>query len=184
MLENGLLSIPGKRCRVLHVAPTEQALRELFESKGNYTAGDLNAPSYKDCGVLSVDLTNLSNFDSFDLIYASHVLEHIDDDKLVFDQMYEHIDPGGEAWILVPLRNGTTKDGQIDMSPSEREREFGQWDHVRLYGRDIVDRLSLAGFSVRTIDPRTIHTDIKEKHGFDLGDVVFVAKKNNDSVYP
>jgi Methyltransferase domain len=32
--------------------------------------------------------------------------------------------------------------------PEDRLREFGQEDHVRLYGRDFADRLTAAGFEV------------------------------------
>ena len=32
--------------------------------------------------------------------------------------------------------------------PAERERVFGQHDHVRLYGPDFEDRLAAAGFKV------------------------------------
>ena len=36
-------------------------------------------------------------------------------------------------------------------SPEERERAYGQHDHLRLYGRDFGDRLRSVGFDVEVI---------------------------------
>jgi hypothetical protein len=40
--------------------------------------------------------------------------------------------------------------------PAERERRFGQQDHVRFYGRDIVDRLAEPGLRVEAIRADTL----------------------------
>jgi hypothetical protein len=48
---------------------------------------------------------------------------------------------------------GTDEDPTI-ADPDERNRRFGQWDHVRLYGKDdFLARLSEAGFEVSTFSP-------------------------------
>ena len=57
-----------------------------------------------------------------------------------------------DVWALRQLpvdlnRNDTFEDPHI-VSPSERERMFGQWDHVRVYGHDFTDRVAKAGFKV------------------------------------
>ena len=45
----------------------------------------------------------------------------------------------------------TTDEDPSVTDPQERFRRFGQTDHVRLYGRDYMDRLREAGFIV-TVD--------------------------------
>ncbi len=45
----------------------------------------------------------------------------------------------------------TREDARV-VAPAERERMFGQSDHVRLYGRDYPERLQRAGFAVRVFD--------------------------------
>jgi hypothetical protein len=58
--------------------------------------------------------------------------------------------PGGWAILQVPIAlvpESTDEDPTV-VDPDEREARFGQYDHVRLYGRDYVARLERAGFSV------------------------------------
>jgi len=76
-----------------------------------------------------------------DLFYASHVMEHVPDDALVMRNILAALRPGGEAWLVVPLWDKSSVDGPADLSGRERERRFGQWDHVRQYGLDFADRL-------------------------------------------
>jgi hypothetical protein len=37
------------------------------------------------------------------------------------------------------------------VTPAERERVFGQHDHVRIYGRDLPGRWTAAGFDVEDL---------------------------------
>ena len=54
--------------------------------------------------------------------------------------------------MQVPIiRDKTFEDFSIT-KPEDRERVFGQWDHVRVYGKDYKDRLEKAGFKVRVDD--------------------------------
>ena len=39
----------------------------------------------------------------FDLIFSSHVLEHIEDDKKVLSNFYTSLNPDGKLFIIVPL---------------------------------------------------------------------------------
>jgi hypothetical protein len=57
---------------------------------------------------------------------------------------------GGWAILQVPISTAdeTFEDPTIT-TPEERERAFGQFDHVRRYGADYKDRLEDAGFSVQ-----------------------------------
>lgn len=80
---------------------------------------------------------------------CSHVLEHVNDDRQAMRELYRVLAPGGTAILLVPMSSrATTYEDPSITDPQERIRHFGQFDHVRLYGRDYADRLAGAGFNV------------------------------------
>ena len=93
---------------------------------------------------------------SFDIIFCSHVLEHIPDDRLAMRELYRVLKPNGFAILQVPIKdvfNGrviekTYEDFSIT-TPEGKEKAFGQNDHVRVYGRDFKERVSSVGFQVK-----------------------------------
>ena len=104
------------------------------------------------------DITGTSFEDNrFDIIFCSHVLEHIEDDHKAMWELHRILSPRGFAILLVPIKD-FFKGKKIDKTfedfsirnPKEREEVFGQRDHVRIYGRDYEDRLRSAGFHVTT----------------------------------
>lgn len=98
-----------------------------------------------------LDLTKLALPDnSWDVMIVYHILEHIPDDAAAMREMYRVLKPGGWAVVQVPTREqpDTHQDPSIDTA-EERQREYGNADHVRYYGwKDFSDRLERAGFQV------------------------------------
>ncbi len=144
----------GKNYNVLHIAP-EEAFTHVFQSCPgiNYTCGDIDTERYPFCrNRVYVDLTEIPFADErFDLIIVSHVMEHIPDDAKALGEIYRVLKPGGEAILQVPISwksDSTFEDFSIT-SEEERERVFGQKDHVRIYGADYTQRIKQAGFSVK-----------------------------------
>lgn len=147
--------IPAKsKLKVLHFAP-EKILTKLFKSFSNieYLSADLDPTK----AMVKEDITNISFADaSFDILFCAHVLEHIPDDLKAMRELHRILKPDGFAVLQVPVKdefNGrmidkTYEDFSITL-PQEREKAFGQHDHVRVYGRDFKDRLEQAGFHVR-----------------------------------
>jgi SAM-dependent methyltransferase len=173
--ESGLLHLPGKGGRILHMAPSEQSLVALFSASGaEHVRADIYPASYPGQDVRRIDLCDFpATGESFDLIYASHVLEHILDDGLAMRNIRANLTPTGEAWIIVPLHDRPTEDGGPDLSGRERERRFGQWDHVRFYGEDIALRLQLAGFAVERFTPTYLAADVRERQGLADADTLW-----------
>lgn len=103
---------------------------------------------------MQADVTKLPFEDnSFDLILCAHVLEHVPNDRDAIAELYRVLRPGGKAVIQVPpspLRE-TFEDSTVT-TPEERERVFGQYDHVRICGADYPLRLEAAGFNVAEED--------------------------------
>ncbi|HEX2086096.1 MAG TPA: methyltransferase domain-containing protein [Solirubrobacteraceae bacterium] len=140
---------------VLHVAP-EPAFRERLLADGNvtYVGGDLD-PRNLGGGLERVDVTGIEYPDDhFDRVIVNHVLEHVPDDMKALRQILRVLRPGGRLITQHPVdyeRETTYEDPSIT-SEEERERHFGQHDHVRVYGRDFEDRLRAAGFDVTVVD--------------------------------
>ena len=102
-----------------------------------------------------MDITRLRFEDSrFDAIICLHVLEHVPDDRAAMAELFRVLKPGGWAILETPLDldMAETEEDPSVVSPRERERLYGQPDHVRRYGRDLLDRLAEAGFAAR-LDP-------------------------------
>ena len=88
------------------------------------------------------------------MILCSHVLEHVVDDRKAMRELHRVLHPSGWALIVVPIasrRDETFEDPAV-LTPADRERVFGQADHVRIYGRDFKARLEEAGFTVSVED--------------------------------
>ncbi len=135
--------------RVLHFAP-ENVLTKLFRAYPNvdYLSADLAAGS----AMQQADLMQLQFGDNaFDVIFCAHVLEHVPSDLQAMRELRRVLRPGGFAILQVPIHTDraiTFEDEKI-VDPAERERVFGQRDHVRIYGTDYAERLRTAGFTVR-----------------------------------
>lgn len=137
--------------KVLHVAP-EQAFYHRFKkySHLDYTTVDLHSP----LADVKVDLCHLPfNDNTFDVIFCNHVLEHIPNDIQALHQLYRVLKPGGWGIFQVPqdLKRDKTFEDNTITDKKERARIFGQYDHVRIYGRDYFDRLSSVGFTVEAV---------------------------------
>jgi SAM-dependent methyltransferase len=140
------------RLEVLHFAP-ELGLQRRLEAapKVTYHSADLTmkraAEHFDICAIPYPD-------DTFDVILCSHVLEHVPDDRKAMSELFRVMKPGGWGLIEVPYqrdRKETFEDPGMT-SDADRERLFGQWDHVRRYGIDYFDRLRAAGFEVTRHD--------------------------------
>lgn len=141
-----------KKHKVLHFAP-EQAFYKRFRRLKNleYTTTDLNSP-LADVKADICDLPFASN--EYDIIFCNHVLEHIPDDTKAMQELLRVLKPGGMAILQIPQdlsRDITFEDNSIT-DPKERAKIFGQYDHVRVYGKDYFDKLRSIGFKVEEVD--------------------------------
>ncbi|MDA7693491.1 class I SAM-dependent methyltransferase [Flavobacteriaceae bacterium] len=138
--------------KVLHVAP-EQVFYQKFKSFSHwkYTTTDLHSP----LADVKADICALPFEDnSYDLILCNHVLEHIPNDRKAMSELYRVLKKGGTLIAQVPLdenRTTTFEDNSIT-DRKERTKVFGQYDHVRVYGKDYLEFLDQTGFSSKFID--------------------------------
>jgi SAM-dependent methyltransferase len=176
-LERSHLITPDQPQTLLHFAPEPGLVRRFAQMPHlRYVTADLFDPSV----MMRFDITTIPFDDhAFDLILCSHVLEHVPNDRQAMHELYRVLKPGGIALILVPIQGERTFEDATITDPLLRERYFGQFDHVRMYGTDIIQRLQQAGFYVQEIGVRDIITtqDEIERMGLPVNETIFVCRK-------
>ena len=164
--------------KVLHFAP-EQAFYKRFRNQNNieYTTTDLFSP----LADVKADICNLPfEDDSYDVILCNHVLEHIPDDTKAMQELYRVLKPGGMGIFQIPqdLTRSTTFADDSITDQKERAKIFGQYDHVRIYGRDYFDQLRSIGFTVIEEDYTSkIDSQLIRKYCLALGEIIPVCFK-------
>jgi predicted SAM-dependent methyltransferase len=145
----------GSPKKVLHVAPERCFESRLRKHLGDgYITADLSNPR----AMVKMDITDIQYPEgSFDAIYCSHVLEHVQDDKKAMKEFYRILKKDGWAILLVPITADRTFEDPMIVNSSERLRIFEQEDHVRQYGHDYIDKLREAGFKVRVSHVSDLH---------------------------
>lgn len=177
---------------ILHIAP-EPALADWLsefqrKNKSDYIKGvKYHEGFFYGNDIELIDLLSLKYSDEqFDLLICNHVLEHISEDRVAMKEIFRVLKPGGNAILQVPwspLLDVTFED-ETKQSPAEREEFFGQFDHVRVYGKDYPDRLRSVGFDLRILTTKTleISDQLISKHGLNAKEVVFIASKPKNSL--
>ncbi len=166
------------KLKVLHIAPEQEFLRKFKKMKNlNYTSADLFSPIVD----VKADILDLPFEDnSFDVIICNHVLEHIVDDRKAMSELYRVMKPGGWGILQVPMKNSlekTYEDFTIT-DPKERQKHFGQYDHVRWYGMDYFDRLRSVGLEteINFYSQKFSEADIK-RFGLNKNEILPVVRK-------
>lgn len=135
--------------KVLHIAP-ELCFIDRFEKihGEDYITADLESPLAK----VKLDVHEMPFEDSsFDVAFCNHVMEHVADDHKAMSEIFRVLKPGGFAILQIPLFHPLPEVTYEDPSitdPKEREKAFGQDDHVRLYGKDYAEKIRSVGFEV------------------------------------
>ncbi len=164
--------------KVLHFAPEQCFLKRFKNLKHlDYTTTDLESP----IADVKADICKLPFEDnSYDIILCNHVLEHIPDDTKAMQELYRVLKPGGYGVFQIPQdlsRKQTFEDDSIT-DKKERAKIFGQYDHVRVYGRDYFEKLRSIGFKVEEVDyTATLSEDDITKYCLATGEIIPVVRK-------
>ena len=168
----------GKDKSILHIAPEKDISNKLLEfGFTNYVCGDLFTEGYKYPEyVQNINVLNIPfNDNTFDLIICNHVLEHVPTDLAAMKELHRVLKIGGKGILQVPISKNsllTFEDFSVT-DPKERENVFGQFDHVRVYGQDYVDRLTESGFKVNKINISREYIN----YGLNIDEDVFLVEK-------
>jgi SAM-dependent methyltransferase len=157
---------------VLHFAPEPVISNLIIKRASRYVTADFTEGRADT--VLNIEQIDQAPA-SWDVVVCSHVLEHVDD-KLALDELHRILRINGQLILMVPVIEGweTSYENPEITSVLSRKQHFGQFDHVRYYGRDIRDRLKNSGF--RIIEFTGLGADSVE-YGLMRGEKVFVGTK-------
>lgn len=98
---------------------------------------------------------------SWDWIICNHVLEHVDDYKKALRELHRILAPGGTLIISFPILESlpsVIEEHDVPANETEDERRarrlknYGQADHLRIFGADSAAILAAAGFKVSKIN--------------------------------
>ncbi len=167
-----------KKLKVLHIAP-EQCFLDIFRKQENldYITSDLKSP----IADVKADICDLPFKDNeFDVVFCNHVLEHIPNDKKAMQELYRVLKKGGFGIFQIPqdLSRATTFEDDSITDKKQRAEIFGQYDHVRVYGRDYFNKLRAVGFNVDEVDyTKKISSEKLEKYCLMKGEILPVCYK-------
>jgi len=165
---------------ILHVAPEKRLAARIEACRpARYVKGDL-VPSRE--GVEKLDVTRIHYPDAtFDWVFCNHVLEHVPNDAQALGELFRVLKPGGIAVLQTPFASGlgTSLEDPAEINTDEKRIEYyGQEDHVRLYGRDLFDRIRAAGFSLDLKKHDDCLPDIDPvRYGVNRDEPLFLCRK-------
>ena len=167
-----------KKMKVLHFAPEAAFLKKFKKLKNiSYDTIDLDSP----LADIKADICDLPiKNGSYDFILCNHVLEHIVDDNKAMKELYRVLKKGGTGIFQIPL-NMSYKQTYEDFTitdPKERNKAFGQYDHVRVYGMDFFERLKNVGFKVEKCEYTSkLSEEEKTKYCLPKKEIIPVCRK-------
>jgi SAM-dependent methyltransferase len=166
--------------RVLHVAPEPLLIPWLVSRSCEYLNIDLNNPAMRRMDLMNIELPN----ESKTLVWCSHVLEHVADDRRALSEMFRVLEPDGMLILQVPIRGGETFEDPAVTSAAERLEKFLQEDHVRLYGMDLRKRVEESGFACKVLSSASLPLAEQTLYSLrtPLYREVFVCRKPSQSV--
>lgn len=163
---------------VIHFAPEKQLQIKLQNNENcDYYAGDISRRR----GIHRIDVTDMPYKDNIaDYIIINHVMEHVNDEKKAVSELKRVLKDNGKIIMSFPISvtQKTFEDAAI-ISEADREKYYGQKDHVRLYGTDYKERFESYGLKIRVFSPKDYLPDIEiEKYGLLKDDTVLICSQN------
>ena len=161
---------------VLHIAPEPCFMRRFEKQHGEkYITADIESPLAK----VKMDIHQIPFSENiFDVVICNHVLEHVQDDIKAMSEIRRVLKPGGWAIMQVPffspVPDVTIEDTTIT-DPREREKVFGQDDHVRMFGKDYSKRIERAGLKAVEDDFAKAQP---EKYGLQRAEILYKGIKS------
>ena len=156
--------------RILHFA-AEKSISCIFINYLNYSTADLMKKAD-----LKINIENTRLLEnSYDLIIANHVLEHVNDDFAI-KELSRIISKNGVILITVPIIYSweLTYENNNLQTMSDKELYYGQTDHLRLYGRDITKKFIKYGLNCNEF---MMDGTNSVKFGIDKGEILFILSK-------
>jgi SAM-dependent methyltransferase len=160
--------------KLLDFSPSRALYRKFKKSPGiEYFSSDFANEFIADH---QFDITAIKSGDNFfDLVICYHILEHITGDQKAMTELFRVLRPGGTMLLQSPFREGEIFEDPSIITEEERNKYFGQKDHVRIYSVEgMSKRLSQAGFRVEVLQ---FKEQSFNRSGFSEKEMVMICKK-------
>lgn len=158
------------------MAPEPCFMKRFERQHGEgYITADIESPLAK----VKMDIHQIPFGENhFDVVLCNHVLEHVADDIKAMSEIHRVLKPGGWAILQVPFFSPvpdlTFEDNSIT-DPRQREKIFGQDDHVRKFGKDYAKRIARSGLQPEENDFAKTQ---EEKFGVEKAEIIYLGRKN------
>jgi SAM-dependent methyltransferase len=164
---------------ILHIAPEACFIKRFKKIYGkDYVTADIESP----LADVKMDIHQIPfQENTFDAVFCNHVLEHVRDDIQAMKEIHRVLKKDGFAILQVPFFNPVPEKTFEDPSitdPVEREKLFGQDDHVRKYGKDYPIRITRAGLkAVEDAFASELDDATRKKYGLAKGEIIYKGVK-------
>ncbi|MGH8474371.1 MAG: methyltransferase domain-containing protein [Methylococcales bacterium] len=161
---------------VIHFAP-EKCLQDFLRRKSSsYFGVDIKASPLVNL-IADAQLLPIADH-SVDFLYSCHVLEHVPDDQRAMHEISRVLKPGGVATIMVPLHGGyKTKNDPAIRTPEQRNKRYGNPNHLRYYGDDVRAQLESTGLEIERYSAADVVSEKDTRYYRLQNDVVFICRR-------
>ena len=137
---------------ILHFAPEDIISSFIRNKSAHYATADFLR---EDCD-FKLDMSDMPEIknESFDVVIALDVLEHVSNHKKALKEVHRILSSKGYGIFTVPQKDSlsTTYEDPTISTPEDREKHFGQWDHLRMFGDDFPKIVESKDFAVITVN--------------------------------
>ena len=150
--------------KILHFASENIISSNIKDKAACYTTADFLR---QDCDI-KIDISSMPEIEngSFDIVIALDVLEHVPNYQKALEEVRRILSPKGFGIFTVPQKDNlevTYEDATI-VTPEDREKHFGQWDHLRIFGDDFLITLEEKGFKVTAVTESMFSEETNKRH--------------------
>ena len=146
--------------RILHIAPEARLEPKLMKlGPRDYVGGDL-IPQQPHHVAINIEQMQFED-DRFDLVICNHVLEHVNFPERAVAEFARCLAPGGHVVAQTPYSPLLKRSMELTVAvhPGFATYYYGQNDHVRIVGLDLIETFHAAGFSGEPIPHTTLLGD-------------------------
>ncbi len=163
---------------ILHFAPEIHLSAKLNSLKPKkYIKADLY-PKFSD--IEKIDMLSIPYDDNtFNFVIANHVLEHVPNYHKALQEIYRVLKTNGLAILQTPYSNvlkNTWEDIGIE-TDKQRLQAYGQEDHMRLFGKDIINEITKVGFTSHAKSHSELISKSTKKYGINPSEPFLLFKK-------
>jgi SAM-dependent methyltransferase/glycosyltransferase involved in cell wall biosynthesis len=143
--------------RILHIAPEARLEPKLMQlGPRDYVGGDL-IPQQPHHVAIDIERMQFED-DRFDLIICNHVLEHVNFPERAVAEFVRCLAPGGHVVAQTPYSPLLKRSMELTVAVPEAFATYyyGQNDHVRIVGLDLIETFHAAGLHGEPIPHTTL----------------------------